>query len=199
LPEVLVELARKHPRLTIAVRTTVDYIDVRSGTADVVLRARRIDDASDVYAVHLGTSITGCYVSPDYAKRHGIPATPEDLGDHDCIVVAPRLPATWSFATGNDELAVAVSGRIRVDSFRLARSLAVLGAGVLRTATVFADPLVASGELVPVLERYWLRTPIYAAHTGKPPAPKVRAFLALVREATARALPAEGNSKWRSA
>jgi hypothetical protein len=65
---------------------------------------------------------------------------------------------------------------------------------------VFADPLVATGELVPVLEPYWWSTPIFAGHGGpNPPAPKVRAFLALVREVARRALPLDGRPRWQSA
>jgi DNA-binding transcriptional LysR family regulator len=209
LPEVIVELARRYPRLAIEVRSEVDYIDLRRGGADVVLRARRLEDANDIYAIHLGTSITGCYASPAYLAAHGIPTTLAELSKHNCILVGTRSPATWIFAGDArddttrdqpDETVVSVSGRVRVDSFRIARSLAARGVGVLRTASVFAEPLVDAGDLVPVLERYWWRTPIYAAHAGpNPPTPKVRAFLALVRTAAHAALPEDGSARWRSA
>jgi DNA-binding transcriptional LysR family regulator len=209
LPEVIVELARRYPRLAIEVRTAVDYIDLRRGDADVVLRARRLEDANDIYAIHLGTSITGCYASPSYLEQHGVPTTLADLSKHDCILVGTSSPSTWIFATGTkprdttsdqpDECIISVSGRVRVDSFRIARSIAVRGVGVLRTACVFAEPLVKAGDLVPLLERYWWRTPIYAAHAGpNPQTPKVRAFLALVRAAARTALPEDGTARWLS-
>ena len=210
LPEVLVEMIRRYPQLAIEVRTAVDYIDVRRGGADVVLRARRLEDANDIYATQLGTSITGCFASPAYLQQHGTPKTLADLAKHECIVVGTRVPATWIFASGSDargdasrgqpdETSVDVSGRARVDSFRIARAMAARGAGVLRTACVFAQPLVASGDLVPILERYWWSTPIYAAHAGPhPPAPKVRAFLALVRMAASAALGGDA-ARWLSA
>ena len=62
-----------------------------------------------------------------------------------------------------------------------------LGAGILRTSTLFAAPLVASGQLVPVLERHWPEIPLHAVHAGPQPATaKVRAFVELAREAIAR-------------
>jgi DNA-binding transcriptional LysR family regulator len=210
LPEVIVELARRYPRLAIEVRTAVDYIDLRRGNADVVLRARRLEDANDIYAIHLGTSITGCYASPSYLKQHGVPTTLAELSKHECILVGTHSPSTWIFATGTkpreatasdqpDECIISVSGRVRVDSFRIARSIAARGVGVLRTACVFAEPLVKAGDLVPVLERYWWRTPIYAAHAGpNPQTPKVREFLALVRAAARAALPEDGAARWLS-
>jgi len=195
LPEVIAELAAKFPRLAIEVRTDVGYIDLRNGTADVVLRARRLDDADNVFATKLGTSVTGCYASPAYLEKRGVPAKPADLSRHDCLVVGPRQPATWAFANGEDEITMTIHGRVRVESFRLARSLAALDAGIVRTATAFAAPLVVAGELVPVLEKYWTRTPLYAAHIGKA-SPKLRAFLALVKDAVARALPEDGSGRW---
>jgi len=56
---------------------------------------------------------------------------------------------------------------------------------------MFAQPALEKGDLVPILERYWTRTPIYAAHaSGMPPPPKVRAFIDLAKRAVAHALPA---------
>jgi DNA-binding transcriptional LysR family regulator len=193
LADVVAELARRYPRLAVEVRTSVEYVDLRRGGVDIVLRARRLADASDLYATHLGTSVTGCYASPAYVAAHGLPERLEDLAKHDCIVVGGA--ATWTFAGERD---VGVTGRIRVDNFRIARSLAALGVGIVRTAAVFAAPLVAANQLVPVLEPHWWHAPIYAGHAGpNPPSPNVRAFLTLARAAVARALPP--NATWRSA
>jgi len=104
----------------------------------------------------------------------------------------------WTFAR---DITVEVGGRVRVDNFRVARDAAAGGAGVLRTADVFARPLVARGELVPILERWWPSVPIYAVHAGPTPAsPGVRAFIAAAKKAVARALPADRPPpRWRSA
>ncbi len=62
-------------------------------------------------------------------------------------------------------------------------------ARVVRTAVMLAAPLVAEGMLVPVLEPYWVRTPIHAVHAGSnPPPAKLRALLALLKDAVPRAL-----------
>jgi DNA-binding transcriptional LysR family regulator len=187
LPELLGELARKHPRLTIDVRLSVEYVDLRRDT-DVALRASSIDDASDLYAVRLGTSTTGFYASPAYLAEHGTPQTPAELAAHSCLLVSGR--AQWRMRIGAREELVGVSGRVRVDSFRLARSLAARGVGVVSSALMFAQPLIDSGELVPILERHWIRTPIYAVHaSGRPPPPKIRAVIELAKIMVPRVLP----------
>ncbi len=199
LPDVLVEIARRYPRLAIELRTTIDYVDLRKGEVDVVLRARPIDDASDLFASRLATSLTGCYASPSYVVSRGLPHSLAELAAHDCILVGRSSPASWTFGGDGGERTLSISGRLRVDNFRIARELAARGLGILRTANVFAAPLVASGDLVPVLERHWWKTPIFAAHAGpNPPAPKVRAFLSLVRQEVARVFPKTGAAKWRS-
>jgi len=187
LPEILSELARRHPRLTIDARLSVEYVDLRRD-ADVALRASGLDDASDVFATRLGTSVTGFYASPDYLKAHGTPQTPADLASHACILVSARTK--WKVRMGTRDEMIDVAGRVRVDSFRLARSLAVRGTGVVSSALVFARPFLDAGELVPILEKHWTKTPIYAVHAGgMPPPPKIRAFIELAKSAVARALP----------
>jgi DNA-binding transcriptional LysR family regulator len=184
LPEIVAELARRHPRLTVDARLSVDYVDLRRGDADVALRAAGLEDATDVFAVRLGTSTTGCYASPEYLRVNGTPQTPADLATHACILVSARTK--WRM---KDEL-VPVNGRVRVDNFRLARALAARGAGIVWVAQTFAKSLVDAGELVPILERHWAKTPIFAVHaSGSPPPPKIRAFIELARKAVARALP----------
>ena len=189
LPELISELVRRHPKLEIEAKTSVDYVDLRRGATDVALRARPPDDATDLFAVRLGTSVTGCWVSPDYASAHGVPATPAELATHACILVGSAVPARWTFRHGAREEIVAVAGRVRVDTFGLARELALRGVGVLRTAQIHAEALAQAGALVPVLERHWPRTPIFAVHAGANPPPlKVRAFVDLAKGAVARAL-----------
>ena len=184
LPEIVGELARKHPRLTLDVRLSVEYVDLRRD-ADVALRAATLDDASDLFATRLGTSTTGFYASPAYLRAHGTPETASDLGQHACILVSART--TWRMRMGTRDEQVKVTGRVRVDSFRLARSLAVRGAGIVSSALMYARPFIESGELVPILERHWTKTPIYAVHaSGSPAPPKIRAFVDLAREVVAR-------------
>ena len=191
LPEVLAALLERHPRLRVEVKLAVDYADLRAGDVDVALRAWAIDDAADLYATKLGASVTGCWASPSYLEARGAPASPPDLASHDCIVVGSAVAPSWSFDVRGREQRVAVTGRVRVDSFRVARDLAARGAGILWVARSFARPFVEDGRLVPVLERHWTATPIFAVHaSGTPAPPKIRAFVELAKAAVARLLPA---------
>src|SRR6185295_16267736 len=56
LPAIVSELVRRYPKLTVEARLSVEYVDLRRD-ADVALRAAGLEDASDMFATRLGTSI----------------------------------------------------------------------------------------------------------------------------------------------
>jgi DNA-binding transcriptional LysR family regulator len=200
LPTVVAQLLQRHPRLSIDARLSVDYVDLRRGVVDVALRAAVLDEATDLFAVRLGSSLRGLYASPAYLASRGTPRTPADLRRGDCILVGPEVRVAWVLRSGAREVKVPVTGRLRVDNFRVARDAAANGAGIVNVTAVFAEPLVQRGELVPVLERYWSRVDIFAVHAGpNPPAAHVRAFIEAARQATRTALPGEAGGRWRSA
>jgi len=186
LPEILAELARRHPRLEVEARLSVEYVDLKRGGVDVALRASAPEDSTDVFATRLGTSTTGCFASPAYLKERGTPATTADLASHECIVAGGR--SEWRMR----ERTVRVTGRLRVDNLHVARDLAVRGAGIVWLAERFAEGLVESKELAPILERQWASTPLFAVHAGaSPPAAKVRAFVDLAKRVIGRRYPVE--------
>ena len=183
LPEVLAQYVRRYPQVAIEVRLSVDFVDLRSAGIDLAVRTGPLQEAGDLFATRLGTSLKGHYASPGYLKARGTPVAPDDLADHDCIAVGGPRVSAWAFRAHGAEKHVVVKGALRVDSYRLARSAAAAGVGIARIPDIFAAPLVAEGELVPVLEKYWQRTVLYAVHAaGHPAPPKIRAFIELLRE-----------------
>ena len=141
LAPILATLVSRYPRLAVDARLAVDYVDLRRGDIDVALRAWPVEDASDLFAVRLGESITGCWASPAYLSARGVPRAPADLASHECIAVGSAPQVIWTFDTGRGRIErVRVGGRVRVDSFRLARDLAAVGAGIVRTAVLVAAP-----------------------------------------------------------
>ena len=181
LPQVIAELTRLYPRLTFEVKLSHENVDLRRGDVDVALRVGPLDDATDLFATRVGASTAGCWVSSSYAKLRGIPKIPADLARHECILVGGAARSTWTFG-GARHQSVSVSGSVRVEGSRMALGLAVHGAGVARGPRFLADPLVESGALIPVLERYWLDSPLHAVHAGPNPAPqKIRVFIERAR------------------
>src|SRR5204862_102408 len=82
----------------------------------------------------LGPARVRYCASPGYLARRGAPARPDDLRDHDCIVVASDGAAfgavRWPFRGRSGERLVPVAGRLRLTSFAMARAAALAGGGV---------------------------------------------------------------------
>jgi len=164
-------------------------VDLRRANVDVALRSGPLADAEDLYAVRLGTSVTGCYAHPGYLEARGVPRRLSDLASHDCIVVGGDASPTWTFHERRRDVAIAVNARLRVNDYRIAGALAAAGAGVVRLARFHAAALVEARQLSPVLEARWPKVVVSAVHTSVSPAPtKIRAFVELCRQAAARVL-----------
>lgn len=192
LPPVLAEYLRRYARVRVEVQVSADYVDLRRGV-DVALRTGALEDATDLFATRLGVIQVGHYAGPAYVRQRGAPEAPAELAQHDCIAVGGgSRPSVWMFRKGSREQRVDVVPRLRVDNFRVARAVAASGGGIVRLATFYATPLLDAGELVPILEDFWPRVPIFAVHSSGTPTPlKIRAFLDLVREVVRQRLPQE--------
>jgi DNA-binding transcriptional LysR family regulator len=189
LPELVSAYLQRHPRMRVELQIAAEYVDLRRSGVDVALRQGPLPDAADLFAVRLGTSVTGYYASPRYLEARGVPRRPADLAAHDCIMVAGDGAATWSFRERGREVAIELAPRVRVNDYRIAGALAAAGAGIARLAKFYAAARVASGELAPVLEAGWPRVSVFAVHTSVSPAPpKIRAFTELARQAAAAVL-----------
>ena len=185
LPQVIAGYLARHPRMRVELHLASEYLDLRRSGIDLALRQGPLADATDLFAVRLGTSVTGCYAHPRYLAR-GAPQRLADLAAHDCIVVGDG-GATWSFRERRGDVAIDVPARVRVNDYRIAGALAAAGAGIARLAQFYASERVAAGALAPVLEARWPRVSV--VHTSVSPAPpKIRAFIELARQAAARVL-----------
>ena len=184
LPGVVSAYLGRHPRMRVELHLASEYVDLRRSNVDLALRQGPLADAADLFAVRLGTSVTGCYAHPRYLAARGTPRRLADLVAHDCIVVGGDAGATWSFRERGHDVAIEVSPRVRVNDYRIAGALAASGAGIARLAKFYAAGRVAAGELAPVLEASWPRVAVFAVHTSVSPAPtKIRAFIDLARQA----------------
>ncbi len=184
LAEPVADYLRRFPSVRVHLQLSVDFVDLRRTGVDIAFRTGPLQNASDLYAARLGSAVKGLYASPSYLKTHGTPSEPADLARHDCIVAGNNPRAVWDFVSRGRSSKVEVTAAVQADSYRLARSLAQLDAGILRVPRFYAQALVDEGKLVPVLEGFWPVMSLYAVHTAGQRAPtKIRAFIDLVRQA----------------
>ncbi|WP_257459789.1 LysR family transcriptional regulator [Archangium lipolyticum] len=192
LAPVIAEFLLRHPQVRVEVSLAQAHVDLVAEEYDLSLRTGPLTDSSLV-ARRLGHVRTGYYASPAYLSRRGTPRTPDDLEDHECVLVAdPGTDEVWFFAGPRGARTVPVHGRLQVPSVRAGHAAARAGLGLVRLPTVLVADDVRAGVLVPVLEEVSPPgLPIYAVFpSSRQLPPKVRAFLEMLAQRSA-ALPWE--------
>ncbi|WP_433935249.1 LysR substrate-binding domain-containing protein [Sorangium cellulosum] len=169
----------RYPDVSVELDTSVRRVDLVREGFDLAIRVGPLDDSSLV-ARRLGTATGGYHASPRYLERRGCPGRPDELGDHDAIVVAHEDgPKEWPFITGSKKWPLVVRPRLTVGSFELAVQAAAAGAGVVRAPLYFVRPLLAKRRLVEVLKDW--TPPGFDVHAVFPPGgalvPKTRVLL----------------------
>jgi len=95
----LVEFRKVHPDVQVDLVITDRALDLQNGEADLAIRTGKALAESDLVARKVADHDMALYCSRDYAARRGVPASPDDLADHDLIDVAMEMGeipgATW--------------------------------------------------------------------------------------------------------
>jgi DNA-binding transcriptional LysR family regulator len=142
--------------------------------------------AQDMIAVPLGPSLRYAIVaSPVYIERHGIPETPHDLANHDCI--RRKFPGgtlvTWRFVRGEEDLDLTPEGRLTVSSAHNELQAALACRGIAHVLDDYAKPDIESGRLVELLIDWRPALPSWFLYypNRRLPSAAMRAFLDYIR------------------
>jgi DNA-binding transcriptional LysR family regulator len=201
-------LYERYPLLRIDIAADDRPVDLARDGIDIAIRAG-VDVIDTLVARQISKHGRNLYASPDYLKKFGTPITPADLAAHRLITnSASQSLNQWPFsmpaATGNAsnltstrarrvprhkagglETAanveiVGVKGHTRADNTAIVLSLALAGVGIARLNDLLVYPLVASGQLEPVLSAYTTdeHIPVYAVTLKeRQRLPKIRACI----------------------
>jgi LysR family transcriptional regulator, regulator for bpeEF and oprC len=146
--------------------------------------------------------------SPLYLERHGVPAAPGDLANHNCLVyLRPNGKPydEWEFRRGDAASVVKVRGNLCANEGPALMDAAAQGVGIARIFNIQPLLTTEAGPLKPLLTD-WLGTgpPVYVMYLagGRAPA-KVRAFVDFVaalfddvRPATHARVGRQKGEKW---
>lgn len=175
-----------YPELRVDLVCNDRYVDLIEEGFDVALRLARDMPDSTLMARKLGSAPSVLVASPAYLKQHGMPATPQELAQHNCLrfTLTPK-PDEWEFSTPDGErVTVTVRGNLQSNTSMALRWAALAGSGIANTAAFIVRDDLARGDLVPVLSGYTLRArELYALYPhNRHLSPKVRAFIDFASE-----------------
>jgi DNA-binding transcriptional LysR family regulator len=110
---LITEFRREFPEVQVHLMLSDSGLDVIDEGLDVALRVGLPADSSVIARKILSAKRIVC-ASPAYFKKHGIPAKPSDLLQHDCIrlVRGRRLMDAWLFQDQGKRFEVTVNGTL---------------------------------------------------------------------------------------
>lgn len=156
LPHII-SFSEKYQKVTIDLRLNDQDVDLISNGFDIGI-GTSINQDSRLIAKKLFASRVGLYASPNYQQKHGLPRSPLELEQHNCIPIRSISSGkirSMPLYDGNEELAITPKGTITVDSFSAAKELLLNGVGIACLADWTIRNEMLSGEVVPVLKEYW--------------------------------------------
>src|SRR5258707_4992648 len=120
---------------------------------DVAMRFGPPDESSLIVRKLLETRIL-TVAAPAYLEKHGEPRSPHDLVHHEALHFRdPQtgLPFPWEFHRGGEIVEVKVSSRLVLDDPSVAVTACVAGQGIFPKLAICLAPVLARGDLVPIL------------------------------------------------
>jgi DNA-binding transcriptional LysR family regulator len=178
----------RYPDIQIQLGVSDRPVDLVGENVDCALRVGVLTDPSLV-ARRIGNFHLVVCAAPIYLKRHGVPLHPRDIEDKDHTVVS-----YFSYRTGRaraltltkdgERIHIQARHRLSVDDANAALAAGLAGLGIIRTATLMAQPHIEAGRLQPLLLD-WCAESI-PLHVVYPPnrhlSAKVRVFVDWVAE-----------------
>jgi len=123
---VVPNFLERYPRLTLDLQINDRYVNLIDEGTELAIRIGHLEDSA-LRARRIGMFERVCVASQDYLAKRGVPRTPDDLRQHDCVVYTLLSSgATWRFRDAD----IPVSGRLRVNSPEAARAAVTAGLGV---------------------------------------------------------------------
>ncbi|QDH69517.1 LysR family transcriptional regulator [Marilutibacter alkalisoli] len=186
LSPLLPEFLALHPRIRLSMDLGDQLVDLVSSGFDLAVRIGTLDD-STLVARRLAANRRLLCASPGYLRERGTPRTPQDLADHDCLLLVGRhgRQDIWRLGDGNGgEVTVRVRGRVESNFGELLRDAAVAGLGIALHSVWHVCEDLRAGRLVQVLPEHPLTdTGIHAVMPQRRLVPpRVRAFVDFLAE-----------------
>jgi len=149
---MLARYRQLQPQTDLRLRLSDHLLDLVQEGVDVAIRLARMEDSSFTLRKIAEARRILC-AAPAYLSARGQPKAPQDLADHDCLLL--RFPGSqqfrWTLEYRNEALTVPISGPFDADDSDVLTQWALDGLGIVLKPLFEVAHLVADGRLVEVL------------------------------------------------
>lgn len=151
LDRAVARYLQRHPGVGVEISLSERMVDLVEEGFDVAVRVAAQIDPGHV-ARRLSRVRTLACASPGYLAKHGVPGSPEDLSEHNCLTYAHRnWQDEWRFRRAGVERRVRISGNLRGNNGNMVVNAAVDGLGVVLEPDFLVYEALRAGQLVRIL------------------------------------------------
>ncbi len=164
LSRALSSYLRKYPEVETVLELSNRIPDLVEDGIDLAFHVGELDDSMFV-ARKIASARRVVCASPDYLSEHGLPETPQDLQQHNCLIYSPRTPQfEWEFS----DQKVRIAGDIQCNDGDALRVAAIKGCGIVQLPTYMVGLDIQAGRLHALLESYEpAKLPVYAIYNHR--------------------------------
>ena len=152
LAPLVPEFQALHPQVTLQLRLSEHIIDLLTESVDIAVRLAILSDSSLISRKVVDCERLLC-AAPAYLSEAGTPEAPEDLLDHNCLLL--RFPGSqqyrWILQTADGPRPLSVHGRFDADDGDVLTTWALAGQGIVMKPLWEVAEHLRAGALVPLL------------------------------------------------
>jgi len=160
LAPALSEFSLQCPQVKLDVILTNRRPDLLESGLDVAFRLGHFDQSNLIARPLIDYTLTVC-ASPEYVARRGMPLTPEELRQHDCLSFAypagddwQSVEKQWRLSGPDGEIMVDVKGPMLINSSAGLHQAARTGMGIVMLPDALVEQDLHDGRLVVVMPDY---------------------------------------------
>jgi len=169
---------QRYPAVNLQLSLTDRFVDIIDEGYDVAIRIGNLADSSLIARKLTMFEVAIC-ASPDYLQHAGVPQTPEDLLQHQCLGFS-HWHSQGGWKQINPELAHAsIVQRFEADNGQALRIAALKGLGIILMPRALLKDDISAGRLVELLNAYTPPArPIHAVYPrSRQSQPKLSSFV----------------------
>jgi DNA-binding transcriptional LysR family regulator len=176
--DLLAAYRQRYPEVVVNISFEDRIVDLVADGYDLAIRSTADQLSAGLIARHLRPVSFVFAASKEYLKRCGAPQSPEDLANHDCIMIGNGH--SWHLTGPNGNIEAPARVVLRFESMSIAVTHAVCaGIGLAPLPRMVLEDPMFKDVLFPVLTKYpFKQRHIYAVYVSRKHLPlKIRTFV----------------------
>lgn len=147
---------QRQPAVKIELRLSDEHVDLVEAGIDIAIRIGDLPD-SRLLSRRLSPYQLGCYASPAYVSKRGVPHHPDALVNHETVNLRYKSTGQlfrWPFNIAEREVDILPPSAVVMDASEGVLTTIAAGAGIGMASSFMAAPWIERGALAPVLAEF---------------------------------------------